>query len=180
MKIHSTDFENLPVIRSLTADPAADNMSILSDECAVETISEASRGRYKKAWEEFKGFSTNSSDYETRMPSENEFLDYFKHLRSDKKSSSSTMWTVYSMLNTVCKGKYSERLQKYPRITALLKSFNKDCKKKAAVFQDGDLEKFVGGKDLCTPYWLVRKVVMILAFFGGLRHTEVNIINIVL
>jgi len=59
----------------------------------------------------------------------------------------------------------------FPRITALLKSY-KDCKKKAAVFEDGDLEKFVGAKDLSTPYWLVRKVVMILAFFGGLRHTE--------
>ena len=99
------------------------------DECAVETIGEASRGRYKKACEEFKGFSTDSSDY-------------FKHLRSDKKSSSRTMWTVYSMPNTVCKGKYSERMQKFQRITALLKSFNKDCKKKAVVFQDGDHEKF--------------------------------------
>ena len=43
------------------------------------------------------------------------------------------------------------------------------------MFEDGDLEKFVAAKDLSTPYSLVRKVVMILAFFGGLRHTEVNI-----
>ena len=146
--------------------------AILSDELAFETVAEASRGRYKKAWEEFKGFSIFSCEFETRMPSESELLEYFKHLRNEKKSSSSTLWTVYSMLNSVCKGKYSERLQKFPRITALLKSYNKDCKKKAAVFEDGDLEKFVGAKDLSTPYWLVRKVVMILAFFGGLTHTE--------
>ena len=60
------------------------------------------------------------------------------------------------------------------------KIFQQWLQKESAVFQDGDLEKFVGEKDLCTPYWLVRKVVMILAFFGGLRHTEVNIIDIVL
>ena len=145
---------------------------ILSDELAFLTIAEASRGRYKKVWEEFTRFSNSSDDFEKRMPSENELLEYFQHLRNKKKNSSSTLWTVYSMLNSVCKGKYSERLQKFPRITALLKSYNKDCKKKAAVFDDGDLEKFVGAKDLSTPYWLVRKVVMILAFFGGLRHTE--------
>ena len=104
--------------------------AILSDEFAFETVAEASRGRYKKVWEEFKGFSSSSNDFERRMPSENELLEYFKHLRNEKKSSSSTLWMVYSMLNSVCKGKYSECLQKFLRITALLKSY-KDCKKKA-------------------------------------------------
>ena len=50
------------------------------------------------------------------------------------------------MLNSVCKGKYSERLQKFPRITSLLKSYNSDVKKKAAVFEEGDLETFVAAQ----------------------------------
>ena len=147
---------------------------ILSDTLASETIAEASRGRYLKTWADFKAFSGLSDEFDNRMPTESEFVEFFKHLRTNKKSSSSSLWIIYSMLNSVCKGKYSERLQKFPRITSLLKSYNGDVKKKAAVFEEGDLETFVAAQDLSTPYWLVRKVVMILAFFGGLRHTEVS------
>ena len=58
--------------------------AILSDELAFETVAEASQGRYKKAWEEFEGFSLFSGKFETRMPSESELLEYFKHLRNEK------------------------------------------------------------------------------------------------
>ena len=109
---------------------------ILSDTLASETIAEASRGRYLKTWADFKAFSDQSDEFDNRMPTESEFVEFFKHLRTNKKSSSSSLWTIYSMLNSVCKGKYSERLQKFPRITSLLKSYNGDVKKKAAVFED--------------------------------------------
>jgi integrase len=82
------------------------------------------------------------------------------------------MWTTYSMINSTCKGKYGDTLKKFPRVTSLLKAYDTDVKKKAAVFSKDDLDAFVDNSDLSTPYWLVRKVVVILAFFGGLRHCE--------
>jgi len=146
--------------------------SILSDQEAVENVKGSTKERYLKIWTSFKDNSPNSAEYESRTPKENELLDFFRHLRNDLKYSSSSMWTYYSMLNAVIKGKYGERLQKYPRITSLLKSYDTDIKKKAPVFDTEDLETFVRSEKLSTPYWLVRKVIMIVAFFGGLRHTE--------
>ena len=87
---------------------------------------------------------------------------------------SSTMWTLYSMLNSVLKGKYNFAMTNYPRITTLLKSYDVDMKKKARVFSKEEFDNFVGNADLTTPYWLVQKVVMIVCYFGGLRHTEAD------
>ena len=106
------------------------------------------------------------------MPTEDEFSKYFRYLRLEKKLSSSTLRKTYSIINAVVKGKYGERLQKHPRLTTLLKSFDTDTKKKVAVFEMEDLGVFVASQELTTLYWLVRKVIMILEFFGGLRHFE--------
>ena len=100
-----------------------------SDENAVESIKEKSRSKYVKAWEAFKKYN-EAVDFEICMPEEENFFNYFKHLRSDLQYSSSTIWTMYSMINAVCKGKYGKCLQKYPRITSLLKSFSDDVVKK--------------------------------------------------
>ena len=108
--------------------------SILSDQEAVETVKGSTNERYLKIWVSFKNNSPNSAEFENRIPEENELLDFFRHLRNDLKYSSSSMWTYYSMLNAVIKGKYGERLQKYPRITSLLKSHDTNIKKKAPVF----------------------------------------------
>ena len=140
------------------ADP-----TILSDENAVESIKEKSRSKYVKAWEAFKKYN-EAVDFEICMPEEETFLNYFKHLRSDLQYSSSTIWTIYSMINSVCKGKYGKCLQKYPRITSLLKSFSDDVVKKAAIFSQGDVDDFVRSQLITSPYWLVRKV-----FFFNLR-----------
>ena len=111
--------------------------SIKCDDIALELVSGPSRDRYVKVWKQFKAFSKMSNEFENRMPSEDEFMDFFRHLRIELKQSSSTLWTTYSMVNSVCKGKYGEKLQKFPRITSLLKSYDSDVKKKAAVFELG-------------------------------------------
>ena len=67
------------------------------------------------------------------------------------------MWTLYSMVNSVCKGKYGSCLQKHPRITSLLKSYDTDVKKKAAVFSQEEVDTFVKSELITTLYWLVRK-----------------------
>ena len=132
--------------------------SIYTDNVAIEAIKEPSRQRYLKIWEEFKSLSSNAMEFENRMPNEDELTDYFRYLRMERKMSSSTMWTTYSMINSVVKGKYGQRLQNYPRLTTLLKSYDSDTKKKAAVFESEDLGLFVSSTELTTPYWLIRKV----------------------
>ena len=66
----------------------------------------------------------------------------------------------------------AEHLQQCHRLTSLIKSFDTDMKKKAPVFDMDDLTRFLS-KEMTTPYWLVRKLVIIFAHFGGLRLTEV-------
>ena len=91
---------------------------------------------------------------------------------------SSTLWTTYSMVTSVCKGKYSINLKQYCRVTSLLKSFDVDVKKKAKVFTKSEINKFLLDGEISTPYWKVRKVIVCLAFFGGLRHTEMMDIKV--
>ena len=47
-----------------------------------------------------------------------------------------------------------------------------DVKKKASIFTTAEINKFISDDSISTPYWLVRKVAVLLAFFGGLRLTE--------
>ena len=98
-----------------------------------------------------------SSELEIRHPSEEEISSYLKYLRKEGKASS-TMWTMYSMLNSILKSKYDFSLKNYPRVTTMLKSFDTDVKKKAATFSKEEFDQFVGCDDYSTPYWLVRKV----------------------
>ena len=45
-------------------------------------------------------------------------------------------------------------------------------KKKASFFSKEEIDCFVMSNELTTPYWLVRKQILIWAYFGGLRHKE--------
>jgi len=58
-----------------------------------------------------------------------------------------------------------------PRLTMLIKGFPQDVKKKAAIFDETELKKFMLEK-MPSAYWVVRQAIVIVAFFGGLRHTE--------
>ena len=42
-----------------------------------------------------------------------------------------------------------------------------DIVKKAEVFSTEDADTFLSSPKLFDPYWLVRKVVVLLAYFGG-------------
>ena len=97
-------------------------MQVLSDQEAFEVIKPKSRPVYLKAWLKFKSFD-ESHNFENGMPGENLLSSYFKQLRASGAASSS-LWTTYSLINAVIKAKYSERLQKYPRLTSLIKSFD--------------------------------------------------------
>ena len=99
---------------------------ILPDSEALIQIKEACRKNYLRAFGQLRKFV--GEDFSTRAPSEEELLQYFKHLREDKKMSSSSLWTTYSMINGMCKGKFSCNLKQYCRVTSLIKSFDVDIK----------------------------------------------------
>ena len=158
-----------------------DVLTIQSDEVALQAIKENTRPCYLKLWKDFKEF-TGDESLDIRVPSEDEILNFLRHLRDDKGifncicnicnicyiigMASSTMWTCYSQLNGVIKSKYGFNLKKYARVTSLLKSMDTDIKKKAGVFSKEELGKFIGAEDLGTPYWIVRKVSWILYFIA--------------
>lgn len=76
------------------------------------------------------------------------------------------------------KREYAERLQAFPRVTQLLKTYNNSyCRKVASIFERSDIEKFLT-MELDTPYWLVRKAVVAIALSGGLRCAEIRDIEI--
>ena len=105
------------------------------------------------------------------MPNEEEVMEYFKYLREDRKLASSSIWTTYSLINSVIKQKYGKCLQDHPRVTALIKSYHGDVKKskKAVVFTSEEIDQFVTSNH-DNAYWLVRKVIVVIAYFGALRH----------
>ena len=69
------------------------------------------------------------------------------------------------------KRKYGFKLQDLPRVTMLIKGFEEDTKKKAAIFDEVLLKKFMC-QEMPSAYWEVRQAVAILAYFGGLRNQE--------
>ena len=97
---------------------------MFSDEEVFKTIKPKSREAYVKCWDTFKNhFGDKKDEFNLRMPSEKEFCVYFRYLREDQKRASSSLWTIYSMINAMVKGKYGKALQGYPRLIALVKGW---------------------------------------------------------
>ena len=142
---------------------------MLSLEDALSLIKPDYAKKCKSSWLTFVDYS--GSSFDQQPPEEGILTEYFKFLRDEKKYASSSLWVYYSHMNVVMKNRYSIKLQSFPRITTLLKSFDTDIKRKAGVFESSDIQHFIESAEN-VPYWEVRKVVIILAYFGGLRHTE--------
>ena len=154
------------------------NFVIKDDLTALESIKPGSRTSYMKIFQEFRNFVTASEELDSRIPTEEEVFSFMKYLREEKGAASSSMWTKYSMLNAVMKSKYNFSLKTFLRVTILLKSFDTDIKKKAAVFSRDEVNTFLISPEVMTPYWLVRKVIVIISVFGGLRHTELMVLSL--
>ena len=126
-----------------------------------------SKKAYDKEFSEFINFIQKNTE-----PSESDFLQYFDTLRRVKHLKASTLWSKYSMLNGTYHIKYGKRLQTYPRLTALLKSYNADyTPKQAAVFTLPEIHAFLR-KPLSSSYWIIRKAICVVRFCGGLRSDE--------
>ena len=122
---------------------------ILPDSLALEQIKPVSRNVYKKAFDCLREFI--GRDFEDSGPSESELISFIKDLREVKKAASSTLWTTYSMINSVCKAKYNLDLKKFTRVTSLIKAMQIDSKKKASVFTTKEIDDFLKDESISTP-----------------------------
>ena len=138
------------------------------DEILNETIPKNSKELYVKRWLDFMDFMGAPS----RRPNEDDYLQYFDFLHNEKKASS--IWSIYSSLNSIHQREFGEKLQVYPRVTQLLKTYNSTYKRKvASVFEGHHIDTFFQ-MELITAYWVVRKAVVAVAICGGLRCAEVR------
>ena len=78
------------------------------------------------------------------------------------------------MLNSCVKAKYGFNLENYCRVTTELKAFDTDVKKKANIFTKEEIDHFLSKEELDTRYWKVCKCIVVFAFFGGLRKSELE------
>ena len=93
---------------------------VLVDSMAMEQISPASRQLYKKTFISLRSFL--GRDMEDFGPTEQELLNFFKNLREVKLAASSSLWTIYSQINSFCKAKYNVDLKKFNRVIAYIKA----------------------------------------------------------
>ena len=139
------------------------------DEILNDTLPGPSRDLYNKKWQEFKHFVGEKS-----KPEEGDYLQYFDHLHTEKKFKASTLWSTYSMLNSIHQREFGEKLQMFPRVTQLLKSYNAEYERKvASVFDKKSVDEYLSLTEN-TPYILVRKAVIAISLSGGLRTAELR------
>ena len=140
------------------------------DDILNETLPENSKELYLKRWGELMDFMGEP----TRRPTETDFIQYFDYLKVEKGQAASSLWSIYSSLNSVYQREFSDKLQSFPRIAQLLKSYTATYTRKvASIFQSSDVDNFLN-MELSTNYWTVRKAVVGMALAGGLRCAEVG------
>ena len=86
---------------------------VMSDDFVLDGVKEGVRARYKQTWTNFKAFSSTANTFEDDIAEEEAFINYFQHLRTEKKAASSTLWTTYSILNTFVKEKYGKNYRTF-------------------------------------------------------------------
>ena len=154
----------------LNCEDADDRRSL--DTILNELAPAKSAKEYAKAWETFTRFLGHQN-----CPSETEYLQFFDHLRRHRDYKASTFWSLFSKLNSMHQRKFGERLQAFPRIKILLKSYEQGYTRKVArIFSLSQIHAFMR-QNLEGPYWLLRKAFVALAFCGGLRCEELHKLN---
>lgn len=124
--------------------------------------------RYNDAWNAFMEFSKEDP------PTENDFIEYFDHLRHVKHHAPSSLWTYYSMINNKFQALYGEKLQKYPRITLLLKSYESGYKRKTSKFFTKDeIDSYLNDAP-DEKENIYRKAAIVVGYFGGLRCADLT------
>ena len=109
------------------------------------------------------------------VPSELQVLNYFYYLRHELRWAPTTLWTTYARVNAVMIRVYGVSMKSYSRVANVLKSYDSGhTVKQASIFTPQQIEDFVTDPSLSSKYWLVRKVVALVGYFGGFRNIELK------
>ena len=66
-------------------------------------------------------------------------------------------------------------LNSYTRVGDVLKSYDSGYKvKQAGIFTPQQIEDFISDTELSSKYWLVRKAVCLIGYYGGFRNVELK------
>ena len=131
---------------------------------------------YIKAFKLFEKFLKGRNQWvPNTCPTDLQILNYFYHLRHDLKWAPTTLWSTYARINAVMKRLYGVSLNSFTRVGDVLKSYESGhVVKKAGVFTPQQIEDFVSDLALSSKYWLVRKAVCLIGYYGGFRNIELK------
>jgi len=101
-----------------------------------DTFPLKSKAVYKEAYRQFQTFLKGNGQFFAGVaPTEEALLNYFSYLRIDRHFAASSIWCTSAKLNACLKREFGFKLQDYPSISELLKSFDSgEVVKKAKVF----------------------------------------------
>ena len=135
-----------------------------------------SRIVYLKAFKQYEQFLKSRNQFVADAPpTEIQMLNYFHYLRQDRKWAPTTLWSHYARINACIKRKFGFSMKTFVRVSDALKSYESGHHvKKAAIFSPQEIEDFVTDSQLSSRYWLVRKVICLVGYFGGFRSIELK------
>ena len=135
-----------------------------------------SRLVYLKAYKLFERFLKSNNQWKPNtVPSDLQVLNYFHYLRHSLKWAPTTLWSTYARINAVMKRVFGVSLKSYTRVSDVLKSYESGhVVKQAGIFSPQQIEDFVSDPELNSKYWLVRKVVCLIGYYGGFRNIELK------
>ncbi|KAJ8686551.1 hypothetical protein QAD02_022345 [Eretmocerus hayati] len=140
-----------------------------AQEIALDLLPDKSRDNYLQRYLMF--IEWRKSRNIRKSFQEPVLLTYFRHLRTFNRYSSSTLWTIYSMLNACIKAFDHVDISKYLQLKAYIKKLHKGhVPKKSKVLSAIEVNNFC--EQAPEPSNLLAKVVLALGLSGCCRKHE--------
>ena len=137
---------------------------ILKDAKSLKTQS-----KYDQAWDNFCRFNDNA---DVRELTEEIFIQYFDYLIREKKFVYSTLWSIFSMLNSESQVRSGPKLNDYARLILLIKSQEKGYSpKQGSILSSEEIDQFLENAPF-TGFYTLQKAALVIGMFGGLRCNE--------
>lgn len=146
-----------------------------ADEIMKDVKKLKTQNKYDKNWNLMLEFHNNPDIKEL---TEEMFLQYFDFLINEKKYAHSTLWSIYSMLNSESQLRCGPKLNEFFRLITLIKSTERGYSpKQAMTFTLTDFGKFLEIAPSNGMYAL-EKAALIIGAYGGLRVDEMSFLEI--
>ncbi len=131
---------------------------------------------YLQAYKALERFLKSKNQWKPNVvPTDLQILNYFHYLKNDLKWAPTTLWSTYARINAVMKRVFGVSLNSYTRVSDILKTYDSGYTvKQAGIFTPQQIEDFVSDPQLSSKYWLVRKVVCLVGYYGGFRNVELK------